>query len=181
MLNVFNKWADDPNGPLQANASYGECEENPAGDQLGTTPAAFSAGQMYTLASEAALRKAVMEGRTLFSSAGDTGSSCPLVAAATLNGLTNSVVPIVNYPASSPNAVDVGGTVLYGTDSASPQRALEYSWTYTGGGTSFVFAKPALPGRHHQHRGDLRLRAGRRDTSAGATVPWCPRRGGAVR
>ncbi len=143
VLNVFNKWADDPNGPLQANASYGECEENPAGDQLGTTPAAFSAGQMYTLASEAALKKAVMEGRTLFSSAGDTGSSCPLVAAATLNGLTNSVVPIVNYPASSPNAVDVGGTVLYGTDSTTPQRALEYSWTYTGGGTSFVFAKPS--------------------------------------
>jgi subtilase family serine protease len=140
VLNVFNRWADDPNGPLQANASYGECEENPAGDALGTTPAAFSAGQMYTLASEAALRKAVMEGRTLFSSAGDTGSSCPLVPAATLNGVTNSVVPIVNYPASSPNAVDVGGTVLY---SKTPQRALEYSWTYTGGGTSFVFAKPS--------------------------------------
>lgn len=142
VLNVFNKWADDPNGPLQANASYGECEENPVGDQLGSTPAAFSAGQMYTLASEAALRKAVMEGRTLFSSAGDTGSSCPAVPAATLNGVTNEVVPVVNYPASSPNAVDVGGTVLYGTDSKSPQRALEYTWTYTGGGTSAIFAKP---------------------------------------
>ena len=32
VLNVFNSWADDPNGPLQANASYGECEENPVGD-----------------------------------------------------------------------------------------------------------------------------------------------------
>lgn len=143
VLNVFNRWADDPNGPLQANASYGECEENPVGDQLSSTPAAFSAGQMYTLASESALEKATMEGRTLFSSAGDTGSSCPVVPAATLNGVTNSVVPIVNYPASSPNAVDVGGTVLYGTDSKSPQRSLEYSWTYTGGGTSFIFTKPA--------------------------------------
>ncbi|HEY8300964.1 MAG TPA: S53 family peptidase [Jatrophihabitans sp.] len=143
VLNVFNTWADDPNGPLQANASYGECEENPVGDQLASTPAAFSAGQMFTVSSEAALAKANMEGRTLFSSAGDTGSSCPVVPAATLNGLTNSVVPIVNYPASSPHAVDVGGTVLYGTDAKSPRRALEYSWTYTGGGTSFLFAKPS--------------------------------------
>jgi pseudomonalisin len=142
VLNVFNRWADDPKGPLQANASYGECEENPVGDQLGSTPAAFSAGQMYTLASEAALRKAVMEGRTLFSSAGDTGSSCPVVPAATLNGITNEAAPVVNYPASSPNAVDVGGTVLYGTDAKSSQRALEYTWTYTGGGTSAIFAKP---------------------------------------
>jgi subtilase family serine protease len=142
VLNVFNTWADDPHGPLQANASYGECEENPAGDALGSTPAAFSAGQMFTLASESALAKANMEGRTLFSSAGDTGSSCPVVPAATLNGVTNEVVPIVNYPASSPHAVDVGGTVLYGADTNPTQRQLEYTWTYTGGGTSFVFAKP---------------------------------------
>ena len=142
VLNVFNTWADDAAGPLQANASYGECEENPLGDVLGSTPAAFSASQMFTLGSEAALRKATMEGRTLFSSSGDTGSSCPVVPAATLNGVTNEVVPIANYPASSPYAVSVGGTVLYGTDSATPSRALEYSWTYTGGGSSFVFAKP---------------------------------------
>ncbi|HET7386145.1 MAG TPA: S53 family peptidase [Nocardioidaceae bacterium] len=142
VLNVFNTWADDPHGPLQANASYGECEENPAGDALGSTPAAFSAGQMFTLASEQALMKANMEGRTLFSSSGDTGSSCPVVPAATLNGVTNEVVPIVNYPASSPHVVDVGGTVVYGTDTDPTQRQLEYTWTYTGGGTSFVFAKP---------------------------------------
>jgi hypothetical protein len=146
VLNVFNAWADDPSGPLQANASYGECEENPLGDQLGSTPAAFSAGQMFTLGSEATLLKATMEGRTLFSSSGDTGSSCPVVPAATLNGVTNEVVPIVNYPASSPYVVDVGGTVLYGTDGTdgSPvQRSLEYTWTYTGGGTSFVFSRPS--------------------------------------
>ncbi len=142
VLNVFNTWADDANGPLQANASYGECEENALGDAVGDTPAAFSATQMFTLGSEAALLKATMEGRTLFSSSGDTGSSCPVVPAATLNGVTNEVVPIVNYPASSPHAVDVGGTVLYGTDSDPATRALEYTWTYTGGGTSFVFAKP---------------------------------------
>ena len=142
VLNVFNTWADDPAGPLQANASYGECEENLLGDTVGSTAAAFSASAMFTLGSEAALRKATMEGRTLFSSTGDTGSSCPLVPAATLNGLTNEVVPIDNYPASSPYVVGVGGTVLYGTDSQPTSRALEYTWTYTGGGTSFLFAKP---------------------------------------
>lgn len=142
VLNVFNTWADDTNGPLQANASYGECEENPVGDQLGDTPAAFSSSQMFTVGSESALTKANMEGRTLFSSAGDTGSSCPVVPAATLNGVTNEAVPLVNYPASSPHAVDVGGTVLYGTDAKAPQRSLEYTWTYTGGGSSFVFSKP---------------------------------------
>jgi subtilase family serine protease len=97
---------------------------------------------MFTLSTEATLLKATMEGRTLFSSAGDTGSSCPVVPQATLNGVTNELVPIVNYPASSPHAVDVGGTVLYGTDSATPTRALEYSWTFTGGGTSLQFPKP---------------------------------------
>ena len=142
VLNVFNAWADDPNGPLQANASYGECEENPAGDVAGSTPASFSAGAEYTLASEASLVKANMEGRTLFSSAGDTGSSCPAVPPATLNGVTNEVVPVDNYPASSPHAVDVGGTVLYTSDTKPAKRVLEYTWTYSGGGTSAVFAKP---------------------------------------
>ena len=173
VLNVFNNWADDPNGPLQANASYGECEENPVGDQLGSTPAAFSAGQMYTLASEASLLKANMEGRTLFSSAGDTGSSCPLVPAATLNGLTNSVVPIVNYPASSPHAVDVGGTVLYGTDAAHPTRALEYTWTYTGGGTSFVFAKPTYQDGISNIAGVCTSSPDGSNTNVGPALPWC--------
>ncbi len=142
VLGAFSTWVNDPDGPLQANASFGECEENPLGDLLGKTRLSFSAGRMYTLKSEATLRQATMEGRTLFSSAGDTGSSCPVLPAATLNGLTNELVPIVNYPASSPYAVDVGGTVLY-TKGNPAKRTLEYAWTFTGGGTSFIFPKPA--------------------------------------
>ena len=174
VLNVFNTWADDGNGPLQANASYGECEENPLGDQIGSTPAAFSAGQMYTLASESALRKATMEGRTLFSSSGDTGSSCPVVPAATLNGVTNEVVPIVNYPASSPYAVDVGGTVLYGTDTTPTHRQLEYTWTYTGGGTSFVFAKPSYQNGITQIAGICNYSPGGGTTNAGQACRGAP-------
>jgi pseudomonalisin len=151
VLNVFNTWADDPNGPLQASASYGECEENPVGNASEQGGYSFSAGTAYTVGSEQALTKAVMEGRTLFSSAGDTGSSCPVVPV-DVNGVGNEAYPVVNYPASSPNAVAVGGTVLYtdGTGAAQTgltpsgaKRVEEYSWTFTGGGTSVTFPKPA--------------------------------------
>jgi subtilase family serine protease len=151
VLNVFNSWADDPTGPLQASASYGECEENPVGNATAQGGYGFSAGTAYTLGSEAALSKAVMEGRTLFSSTGDTGSSCPVVPV-DVNGVGNEVFPVVNYPASSPNAVAVGGTVLYtdgkgadqtGLTPSGASRTEEYTWTYTGGGTSVTFPQPA--------------------------------------
>jgi pseudomonalisin len=152
VLNVFNKWADDDHGPLQASASYGECEENPVGNATATAEP-FSAGIAYTKGSEQALTKAVIEGRTLFSSTGDTGSSCPVVPV-DVNGVGNEAFPVVNYPASSPNVVAVGGTVLY-TDKDTTQestgftpsgasRVDEYSWNYTGGGTSVTFPKPAF-------------------------------------
>jgi hypothetical protein len=151
VLNVFNAWADDANGPMQASASYGECEENPVGNA--SEPGyAFSAGVAYTVASEAALSKAVMEGRTLFASTGDTGSSCPVVPV-NVNGVGNEAFPVVNYPASSPNVVAVGGTVLYTDKDTADEtaditpsgatRTDEYSWNYTGGGTSVTFAKPS--------------------------------------
>jgi hypothetical protein len=158
VLNVFNNWADDAHGPLQASASYGECEESLPGDLLAqgqiptypkSGPAGYagSAGKAYTTASEQALSKANLEGRTLFSSTGDTGSSCPVLAANGIgagNGVLNQVVPVPGYPASSPHVVAVGGTVLYGDGAAEPKRKLEYAWTFTGGGTSFRFAKPAF-------------------------------------
>ena len=140
VLGMFSHWADDPNGPLQANASFGECEENPVGNALATTPAAYSAGEAFTVETEATLLKATIEGRTLFSSAGDTGSTCPVVPV-NLNGVAYQV-PGVNYPASSPYVVAVGGTVLYTTSSTPPTRSEEYSWTYTGGGTSDIFPEP---------------------------------------
>jgi subtilase family serine protease len=158
VLNVFTNWADDANGPLQASASYGECEESLPGDLLAagkiptypmSGPAGYagSSGAAYTKASEAALLKANMIGRTLFASTGDTGSSCPVLVANEIgagNGVLNQVVPVPGYPASSPHVVAVGGTVLYGNGASEPKRSLEYAWTFTGGGTSFRFAKPAF-------------------------------------
>lgn len=147
ILDDQNAWVQDPDGALQASMSIGECEENPSG-AVGDTA---SASVQYTLETEAALQQAVIEGRTLFNSTGDTGSSCPVLPI-DLNGVGNEVVPVVEYPASSPEVVAVGGTVLY-TDGAGATttglhpsgagRVEEYSWTFTGGGTSVTFPQPA--------------------------------------
>jgi pseudomonalisin len=155
----FAKWVDDPNGPKQANASFGECETTPANATLESTiPAQFDNNQdqnaLYGTGAPDALepvadqtlRQGVLEGRTLFAATGDTGSSCPvLVLGPELgagNGVANQGVPIVNYPAASPYVVAVGGTVLYpDSDNA---RALEYPWPYTGGGQSFFIPAPGF-------------------------------------
>ncbi len=149
VLKVFQQWTDDANGPLQANASYGECETNPTnpitGGPLSTLPLPVGEGLGNNLQplSEAVLKKAAMYGKTLFSSTGDTGSSCPVVYAQVIgagNGILNQGVPLTNYPASSQYAVGVGGTVLY-TDGAG-KRTAEYAWTFGGGGSSLLIGLP---------------------------------------
>jgi hypothetical protein len=81
-----------------------------------------------------------MEGRTLFSSTGDTGGTCPLLPVS-VNGVGYEV-PGVEYPAVSPYVVAVGGTILYTDGAKSPKRVTEYGWTYGGGGSSLDFPKP---------------------------------------
>ena len=154
----FVTWADDPRGPKQANASFGECETTPANATLESTiPAQFNNNQdqnaLYGTGAPDALepvadqtlRQAVLEGRTLFAATGDTGSSCPvLVLGPELgagNGVANQGIPIVNYPAASPFVVAVGGTVLY--PDSDNTRGLEYPWPYTGGGQSFFIPAPS--------------------------------------
>lgn len=159
-LAEFQAWASDPKGPLQANASFGECEEDPTSpvlvpsgynNSVVDTVLAGPAGVAYTQGAEQALTEANLEGRTLFSSTGDTGSSCPLVAV-DVNGVGNEAFPETSYPASSPHVVAVGGTVLYTTANTDPgtstqptsnaQRAQETAWTFTGGGNTFYIARP---------------------------------------
>jgi pseudomonalisin len=157
----FATWVDDPNGPKQANASFGECETTPANATLESTiPAQFDNNQdqnaLYGTGAPDALepvadqtlRQGVLEGRTLFAATGDTGSSCPvLVLGPELgagNGVLNQGIPIPNYPAVSPYVVAVGGSVLYPDGSTPPARALEYPWPYTGGGQSFFVPRPGF-------------------------------------
>jgi pseudomonalisin len=149
VLSVFTRWSGDATGPLTANASYSECEQAPGSDVYNATPLPVgTAGDAYTKASEATLRMATMLGKTLFSSTGDTGGSC-YYGGANVNGVANTVVPLVGYPASSRYAVAAGGTVLYDDNpaaGAAPKRTLEYAWPFTGGGTSSFQAAGAYQG-----------------------------------
>jgi hypothetical protein len=140
LIAAVNAWVDDPNGAKQGSASYSGCEE-----MSNQVPSGLPAGPgdaVFQPAFDQALAKAVAEGRTFFTSSGDSGSSCPFLGPATVNGVTNDLVPLAAYPAASPYAVGVGGTVIYGDGSSPQNRSVEYSWTHTGGGTSFFVAAP---------------------------------------
>jgi pseudomonalisin len=159
VLGDVSAWSGDATGPLQANASFGECEQDPTSPVLepdgmndGTGPGsqilAGPAGAAFTQQVNQELEQATLAGKTLFASTGDTGSSCPVVSV-DVNGVGNEAFPETNFPASSPYAVAVGGTVLYTTanTAAAPasnaERAQETSWTFTGGGNTFYVPRPA--------------------------------------
>ena len=148
LLAAYNAWAGDKHGALQGSSSFGGCEEAPGTDALTGSPGSpdgvVIAGNPHQDLYEAALRKMVAEGRTMFASTGDTGAGCPAVSAV-LNGATLVPTPMLNYPAISQNTVAVGGTVLYSnpaTASTPATRALEYGWTHGGGGFSLFMAAP---------------------------------------
>ena len=119
---AFSVWANDAAGPLTANASFGGCESID-----------LALGDVQ--AEEPMFQQAAAEGRTLFVSTGDTGGSCTVV---TGNGIVNTVVPQVEFPASSRWVVAVGGTELFASSGSNPQRVLEKAWEYTGGGISLT-------------------------------------------
>jgi pseudomonalisin len=148
----FNYWANDPNGPREMNASFGECEENPtqpATGPLNSLPAGVGLGDAVEQLGDPALRQAAIEGRTLFTSAGDTGSGCPEVDAPVLgagNGLVVQPVPFQNYPCISDYVVCVGGTVVSSPGTGYPdaaKRTAETSWTFSGGGSSYFNTAPS--------------------------------------
>ena len=124
---AFDAWVTDPNGPTQANYSVGGCE-------------ALNLALGTPVVDDPIFEQAVLEGRTLFVSTGDTGGSCTAV---TGNGFLNTGVPQVEYPASSPYVTAVGGTVLYTSGSTPDSRVSEIGWTHSGGGTSTMEARPA--------------------------------------
>ncbi len=147
----FDYWANDPNGPREMNASFGECEQNPSEPitgPLGNLPAGVGLGGDAEVLSDPALRQAALEGRTLFTSAGDTGSGCPEVYAPVLgggNGVAVQPIPFQNYPCVSDYAVCVGGTVVSSPGDSYPdsaKRTAETSWTYSGGGSSYFNPAP---------------------------------------
>lgn len=125
--NSISAWVNDTNGPSIADMSIGGCETlNLA---LGTT-----------LVEEPLLQQSALEGRSLFVSTGDTGGSCLFSPLVNLNGVENTGVPNPQWPSSSDGVIGVGGTVLY--TNSSGERALEYTWTHGGGGTSSFIPAP---------------------------------------
>ncbi|HET9073293.1 MAG TPA: S53 family peptidase [Solirubrobacteraceae bacterium] len=153
ILSAFSAWANDPTGPTEMNASFGECEANPTNPVTGPLaqqPYGTELGDELEAGAEPILEQATMEGRTLFAAAGDTGSGCPEVAIPVLgagNGVAPQPVPLVNYPCASAYVVCVGGTVVsspgttYATG-ATKQSAMT-SWSTGGGGTSAFIPAPA--------------------------------------
>jgi subtilase family serine protease len=148
----FNAWANAAHGPRQMNASFGECEENPTNPLTGPLaqqPYGTELGDELQAMGDPILRQAAMEGRTLFSSAGDTGSGCPELVAPVIgagNGVTIQPVPFVSYPCDSQYVVCVGGTVVSANGTTYPtaaQRTAETSWTYSGGGSSYFVTQPS--------------------------------------
>lgn len=148
---VFSQFTDDADGPKQASASYGECETVPVVSPIAglpllqpSLPVAQGLGNNSDATLDQITRQAAVEGKTVFVSTGDTGSSCPVVALPVVgagNGVLNQGVPITNSPASLPYVTAVGGTVLY-TDGAGA-RSREYGWAFSGGGSTLFTPAPA--------------------------------------
>jgi pseudomonalisin len=128
--NAISSWVNDSAGPDIANMSIGGCETlNLA---LGTP-----------IVEQPLLAQGALEGKSLFVSTGDTGGSCLFSPLINLNGVENTGVPNPQWPSTSDAVVAVGGTVLYTDGKPAPARALEYTWTHGGGGTSSFIPAPA--------------------------------------
>lgn len=108
-------------GVKAASASFGECEIQ-----------AYLDGSM--LVDDEAFAQAAIQGQTVFASAGDTGGFCPV---APNNGVPAGL-PDVNYPASSPYVVAVGGTTLITNPNGTYNN--ELAWLAGGGGLSLFEA-----------------------------------------
>jgi subtilase family serine protease len=126
LAEMIDLWADDPAGADQGSGSYGLCD---AFGFLGTFDA-----------HEAALTKATTLGRSFFASTGDAAAGCS-AAGAGVNGVVPGPIPSPEYPSTSPNAIGVGGTVVYSTGDPMV-RDREIAWTHTGGGSSSYFTSP---------------------------------------
>lgn len=122
ILNEMNTWVTDDQAQ-QADFSAGECE-------------LLADASGFLTANDQVLAQAVAQGQTLFTAAGDTGAFCPALVG--VNGVPAGL-PNVNYPASSPYAVGVGGTTILG----GPAPLREIGWYAGGGGESLFEPAPA--------------------------------------
>jgi kumamolisin len=129
-VDALNQAITDDNQISVISISYGNPEDDPEG-------AWTSMGvQNVNLAVQAAVAKGI----TICCASGDDGSS---------DGATNLTGAHVDFPASSPFVLGVGGTNLVATSATPPTIQSETVWNEilqnegaTGGGVSDVFTKP---------------------------------------
>jgi subtilase family serine protease len=120
ILATVNRWVTDDTSK-QGSFSAGECEL-----------LAYASG--FTSGLDTVLQQAAAQGQTMFFSSGDTGSQCPAVVG--VNGVPVGL-PGVNYPASTPYGMGVGGTSVL-----SPSGPTEIAWYAGGGGSSLIEPTP---------------------------------------
>jgi pseudomonalisin len=118
IANAYNAWVTGRQGNL-GNSSFGECEYQ-----------AWLDGSMKV--DDHLFMQAAAQGQTMFVSTGDTGSSCAL---APTNGAPGSGPPMVEYPATSPYVIGVGGTSAV-ANAADSSYVGEAAWNAGGGGLS---------------------------------------------
>lgn len=125
---MYSHWVTD-NVAKVANSSFGGCE-------------AFEFLDGAMLIADEVFLQGASQGQTMFASAGDTGSFCPVAVGA--NGVPAGV-PLVNWPAASPYTTAVGGTTLVTKNDGSYQS--EAAWYSTGGGVSQFEYAPVWEGQ----------------------------------
>lgn len=106
-------------------ASFGECEIFPMLDGA-------------EVVEDEIFAQAAVQGQTVFSSAGDNGTTCPVGAS---TGVPGTGLPAQSYPGVSPYVISVGGTTLLTTVGTGAYDA-EVAWYGTGGGLSVTESAP---------------------------------------
>lgn len=126
ILSTINRWATE--GTVKtASFSAGECE-------------LLAGATGFTTSLDQVLAQAAVQGQSLFVSSGDNGNFCSAFVG--INGIPAGI-PSVEYPASSPYAVGVGGTTVTGALPVAGNYTAEAAWIGGGGGLSYFEDKPA--------------------------------------
>ncbi len=122
IVTTIDRWVTDDISK-QGSFSAGECE-------------LLAEAGGFTSSLDTVLEHADAQGQTMFFASGDTGSQCPALVA--VNGVPAGA-PGVNYPASSPYGLGVGGTSVL-----SPSGPTELAWYAGSGGSSLIEPTPAF-------------------------------------
>jgi PKD repeat protein len=114
------------------NMSYGECED------VEDSTLKDNLGSVGTNVYDEVFAEAVAQGQTWSASSGDSGAACAVLV--NLATPDEGVPSSVEYPASSPEVVAVGGTSLF--VNSNYNYVTELAWDAGGGGTSNLEPAP---------------------------------------